>query len=90
MQSTARPSFFIYLIKKIDLYALKAYNKCKEVIKTKRTDLIKKLENNGWYLKRNGGGHDIYTNGVEIETIPRHKEIKENLAKAIIKRRGLK
>lgn len=56
----------------------------------KRTDLIKMLERNGWYLKRNGGGHDIYTNGEECETIPRHKELNENLARAIIKRRGLK
>ena len=55
----------------------------------KRTDLIKLLERNGWYLKRAGGGHDIYSNGKETEPIPRHKEIKENLAKAIIKRRGL-
>lgn len=61
-----------------------------EEITTKRTDLIRLLERSGWYLKRNGGGHDIYTNGVETETIPRHKEIKENLVKAIIKRRGLK
>jgi mRNA interferase HicA len=58
--------------------------------KTKRTELIKKFESNGWYLKRNGGAHDIYTNGKESETIPRHKEINENLARAIIKRRGLK
>lgn len=57
---------------------------------TKRTDLIKLLEKNGWHLKSNGAGHDIYSNGTESETIPRHKEIKENLAKAIIKRRGLK
>ncbi|MGI6249732.1 MAG: type II toxin-antitoxin system HicA family toxin [Acutalibacteraceae bacterium] len=57
---------------------------------TKRTDLIKLLEKNGWYLKRNGAGHDIYTNGTENEIIPRHRELKENLAKAIIKRRGLK
>ncbi|MCC8130813.1 MAG: type II toxin-antitoxin system HicA family toxin [Oscillospiraceae bacterium] len=56
----------------------------------KKKDLIKLLENNGWYLKRTGGNHDIYTNGVDCETIPRHNEIKENLAKAIIKRRGLK
>ena len=56
----------------------------------KRNDLIKLLENNNWYLKRNGANHDIYTNGIDNETIPRHKEIKENLAKAIIKRRGLK
>ena len=55
----------------------------------KRNDLIKLLERNGWYLKRCGSGHDIYTNGTESEPIPRHKEIKENLAKAIIKRRRL-
>ena len=52
--------------------------------------MIKTLERNGWHLKRSGGGHDIYTNGSEVEAIPRHREIKENLAKAIIKRRGLK
>lgn len=56
----------------------------------KRTDLIRLLEKNGWYLKRNGGGHDIYTNEKSNESIPRHNEIKENLAKAIIKRQGLK
>ncbi len=56
----------------------------------KRSDLVKLLEKNGWYFKRSGGSHDIYTNGEENETIPRHKEINENLAKSIIKRRGLK
>lgn len=55
----------------------------------KRNDLVKLLERNGWYLKRCGNNHDIYTNGKDSEPIPRHKEIKENLAKAIIKRRGL-
>lgn len=29
----------------------------------KTKDLIKLLEKNGWYLKRNGGNHDVYTNG---------------------------
>ena len=56
----------------------------------KRRDLIKLLDKNGWYLKRNGGNHDIYTNGVDNEPISRQSEIKEDLAKAIIKRRGLK
>lgn len=55
----------------------------------KRKDLIKKFEKNGWWLKRSGGNHDIYTNGKKIEPIPRHKEIDEELAKAIIKRQGL-
>lgn len=59
------------------------------MVTTKRADLIKLLEKNDWYLKRNGGDHDLYTNGKETETIPRHREIKENLARAIIKRRGL-
>ena len=56
----------------------------------KRRDLIKLLEANGWYFKRGGGNHDIYTNGKDIEPISRQKEIKESVAKAIIRRRGLK
>ncbi len=56
----------------------------------KRKDLIKLLQNNGWYLARDGGNHDVYTNGKEVEAVPRHREINEQLAKAIIKRRGLK
>lgn len=56
----------------------------------KRRDLIKLLEKNGWELKREGGNHDIYEKGNRTEPIPRHKEIAEMLAKAIIKRQGLK
>lgn len=55
----------------------------------KRKELIKLLENNGWYLKRNGGNHDIYTNVTRIEPIPIHTEINERLAKGIIKKLGL-
>ncbi|MGN1347344.1 MAG: type II toxin-antitoxin system HicA family toxin [Acutalibacteraceae bacterium] len=56
----------------------------------KQKDLVKLLKQNGWSFFRSGGNHDIYIKGKEIEAIPRHKEINENLAKAIIKRRGLK
>lgn len=56
----------------------------------KKKDLVSLFEKNGWYLKRNGSNHDVYTNGKDTESIPRHKEVKENLAKSIIKRRGLK
>ncbi len=56
----------------------------------KRRDLIKLLERNGWWLKRNGGDHDIYTDGVANEPISRQREIKEAVAQAIIRRRGLK
>ncbi len=55
----------------------------------KRRDLIKLLEKKGWYLKRNGGGHDLYTDGTRIEPIPRHSEINERLAQAIIRKLGL-
>ena len=56
----------------------------------KRRDLIKLLKANGWWLLPNGTNHDIYTNGKVSETIPRHSEIKEQLALAIIRRQGLK
>lgn len=56
----------------------------------KRRDLIKLFESNGWWLLRSGANHDIYTNGEKSESIPRHSEIKEQLAKAIIRRQGLK
>jgi predicted RNA binding protein YcfA (HicA-like mRNA interferase family) len=56
----------------------------------KRTDFIRLLESNGWWLERDKGSHSIYTNGKASEPVPRHKELKEPLVNAIIKRRGLK
>jgi mRNA interferase HicA len=56
----------------------------------KRKDLVKLLENNGWWFKREGYDHTIYTNGKDNEPISRQIEIDEILAKKIIKRRGLK
>lgn len=56
----------------------------------KRSELIKLLEKNGWFLKRNGGEHDIYSDGNKSEAIPRHREINELLAKKILKRAGIK
>lgn len=55
----------------------------------KRSDLIKKLEDGGFEFERHGSNHDIYVRGVEREEVPRHKEINEKLARAILKRRGL-
>lgn len=52
----------------------------------KRRDLIKKLENAGFIFYRHGGNHDIYIRGNQIERIPRHKEIKEQLANAILRK----
>lgn len=56
----------------------------------KRRELVKLLEDNGWYVKRNGGNHDIYTDGTRVEPIPRHSDINERLARNIIKKLGLK
>lgn len=56
----------------------------------KTKDLIKLLEKNGWQFQRHGSNHDIYTKDGIRESIVRHKETDEELAKAIIKRRGLK
>ena len=56
----------------------------------KRRELIKLLEKNGWYIKRNGGNHDLYTNGKQTEPISRHPDINERLARSIIKKLGLK
>lgn len=53
----------------------------------KQRDLIKKLEDAGFVFERHGSNHDVYVRGTEKEEVPRHKEIDERLAKAIIRRR---
>lgn len=55
----------------------------------KQRDLIKKMEAGGFVFERHGSNHDVYVRGTEKEEVPRHKEIDERLAKAIIRRRGL-
>lgn len=39
----------------------------------------------GWWLLREGGDHEIWTNGMDTEQVPRHREIGESLAKKILK-----
>jgi predicted RNA binding protein YcfA (HicA-like mRNA interferase family) len=53
----------------------------------KRTDLIRKIEELGCEFVRHGGKHDWYRNpttGVS-QPVPRHREIREGLARHIIK-----
>ena len=52
----------------------------------KKKDLEKHLTKLGWKFDRHGGSHDIWTNGEVFESVPRHNEINENLAKKIVKR----
>ena len=53
----------------------------------KRRDLIKHIEKMGCILIRHGGKHDWYQNPKTktSQPVPRHNEIKEYLAKHIIK-----
>jgi len=54
----------------------------------KRLDLIKFIEKNGAVFIRHGNSHDWYKNNETgiAEAVPGHREIKELLAKKIIKR----
>jgi mRNA interferase HicA len=53
----------------------------------KREDLIRKLRDIGCVLVRHGAKHDWYANhsNGEMQAVPRHREINEHLARAIIK-----
>ena len=56
----------------------------------KRTDLIKAVEEAGCLLMRHGAKHDWYRNpstGIS-QPVPRHREIKDRLAKHIVKMLG--
>lgn len=55
----------------------------------KQRDLVKKLQSAGFVFDRHGGNHDVYKRGDDEEEIPRHKEVNEILAKAILRKWGL-
>ncbi len=55
----------------------------------KQRDLIRRLEAGGFLFERHGGNHDIYRRGSDIEKVPRHKELNENLAKMILRKWNL-
>lgn len=40
----------------------------------------------GWRFLREGANHEVWTNGKETEPVPRHREVNEMTAKAILKR----
>jgi len=54
----------------------------------KRVDLIRIIEKNGAVFIRHGSDHDWYKNPntCVYDAVPRHREIKDLLAKRIIKR----
>jgi mRNA interferase HicA len=54
----------------------------------KRHELERRLTELGWRFRRHGGKHDVWADGDREEPVPRHREINEKLAKAILRRAG--
>jgi predicted RNA binding protein YcfA (HicA-like mRNA interferase family) len=54
----------------------------------KQRDLVKKIEELGCMFIRHGGRHDWYQNPATkiAQPVPRHSEIKEHLARHILKK----
>ena len=53
----------------------------------KRIDLVRHLELHGCRLLREGGSHSVYVqrDSRKLSTVPRHREIKDFLARKICK-----
>lgn len=53
----------------------------------KRKDVIRHLESNGCEFLREGSNHTVYVNRTKkkVSTVPRHKEVDENLVIKICK-----
>ena len=52
----------------------------------RRRDLERSLRQLGWQFLRHGGKHDVWTDGKREEAIPRHTEVNDKLAQAILRR----
>lgn len=54
----------------------------------KHVELIRRIMEEGCVLVRARGGHDIYRNVITgvSQPVPRHREVNENTARAIIRR----
>jgi predicted RNA binding protein YcfA (HicA-like mRNA interferase family) len=58
-------------------------------VSVKRADLVKYLEENGFYLLREGGNHSIYTNDLKTIPVKRHRTLDRITANAICKQAGM-
>ena len=63
-------------------------------VKMKTKELMKRLEQDGWYLHRHGANHDVYRHPSKSGQIimPRHgaKEMPTGTANSILEKAGLK
>ncbi len=55
----------------------------------KRRDLVRYLEEHGFYLLREGANHSIYTNDLKTIPVKRHKTLDRITANEICKQAGL-
>ncbi len=53
-------------------------------------EIIKRLEQEGWYLARHGRNHDIYKhpNFIESISVPRHRTVSPGVARKIARTAG--
>lgn len=56
----------------------------------KRRDLLKYLQDNDFYLLREGTNHSIYTNGEKTIPVKRHRNFDRITANELCKQAGLK
>ncbi|RPI62562.1 MAG: type II toxin-antitoxin system HicA family toxin [Lysobacterales bacterium] len=49
-------------------------------------DLERRLAALGWRFERHGARHDVWRRGERTEAVPRHTEINDRLARAILAR----
>jgi predicted RNA binding protein YcfA (HicA-like mRNA interferase family) len=54
----------------------------------KRRDLEKRLHEMGWRMIRRGARHDVWARGDNELVVPRHVEINEYTARAILREAG--
>jgi mRNA interferase HicA len=56
--------------------------------RVKRKELERRLRELGWTLQRHGGKHDVWVSidGSFTEYVPRHPDVNEKLARAILRR----
>ena len=55
----------------------------------KRKDLIKKIRDAGYTIKEGGDHSKVYRGEAMLTEVPRHREINELTARAIMKKLGL-
>ncbi len=55
----------------------------------KRRDLIRYLEEHGFYLLREGANHSVYTNNLKTIPVKRHNTLDRITANEICKQAGL-